>query len=118
MPSPSLGHRRKHANHIALLEQLVADGTVDAITKARSLQDLYRMLLRIPSFGSFLAYQYAIDLNYSPHFPFDEMEFVVAGPRRAKRYREVLHRHPRTRSCRHHPRNDELRRGLPQRRRR
>ena len=80
MPSPSLGHRRKHANHIALLEQLVADGTVDAITKARSLQDLYRMLLRIPSFGSFLAYQYAIDLNYSPHFPFDEMEFVVAGP--------------------------------------
>ncbi len=80
MPSPALGHRRKHANHIALLEQLVADGTVDAATKARSLRDLYQVLLRVPSFGSFLAYQYAIDINYSPHFPFDEMEFVVAGP--------------------------------------
>ena len=80
MPSPALGQRRKHANHLALLEQIIADGTIDAITQARSLRDLYQELLQIPSFGSFLAYQYAIDLNYSPHFPFDEMEFVVAGP--------------------------------------
>ncbi len=80
MPSPALGHRRKHANHVALLEQIIADGTIDAITQAQSLQGLYQKLLQIPSFGSFLAYQYAIDLNYSPHFPFDEMEFVVAGP--------------------------------------
>lgn len=80
MPSPALGHRRKHANHLALLEQIIADGTVDAITEARSLRGLYRALLQISSFGSFLAYQYAVDLNYTPHFPFDEMEFVVAGP--------------------------------------
>lgn len=80
MPSPALGHRRKHANHLALLEQIITDGTIDDITEARSLRDLYWKLLQIPSFGSFLAYQYAIDLNYSSHFPFDEMEFVVAGP--------------------------------------
>jgi len=80
MPSPNLGYSRKHANHMALLKQLVNDGSIDAIAQARSLQGLYRELLRVPSFGPFLAYQYAIDLNYSPHFNFDEMDYVVAGP--------------------------------------
>ncbi|WP_419552881.1 nucleotide kinase domain-containing protein [Candidatus Poriferisodalis sp.] len=80
MPAPQLGYERKHANHIALLEQVLGDGTIEAITRASSLHELYRELLTIPSFGSFLAYQYAVDLNYSRHFEFDEMEFVVAGP--------------------------------------
>ncbi len=80
MPAPQFGHERKHANHMALLEQILADGTIDAIADARSLQALYRELLAVPSFGTFLAYQYAVDLNYSHHFEFDEMEFVVAGP--------------------------------------
>ncbi len=80
MPAPQFGRERKHANHIALLEQILADGTIDAIADAQSLQALYRELLAVPSFGAFLAYQYAVDLNYSRHFEFDEMEFVVAGP--------------------------------------
>ena len=80
MPAPQLGHERKHANHMALLERILGDGTINAITRASSLRDLYGELLAIPSFGSFLAYQYAVDLNYSRHFEFDEMEFVVAGP--------------------------------------
>ena len=33
-----------------------------------------------PSIGSFLAYQYTIDINYSNLTSFDEMEFVVPGP--------------------------------------
>ena len=80
MPVPQFGHERKHANHLALLEKILTDGTIEAITRASSLRDLYKELLAIPSFGSFLAYQYAVDLNYSHHFEFDEMEFVVAGP--------------------------------------
>ena len=80
MPAPQIGHERKHANHVALLERILTDGTIDAITRASSLRELYGELLAIPSFGSFLAYQYAVDLNYSRHFEFDEMEFVVAGP--------------------------------------
>ena len=80
MPAPQFGYERKHANHVALLEQVLADGTIDAIGRASSLRDLYQALLEIPSFGSFLSYQYAVDLNYSRHFDFDEMEFVVAGP--------------------------------------
>jgi hypothetical protein len=30
--------------------------------------------------GDFLAYQYIIDLNYSPLLDFSEMEFIVPGP--------------------------------------
>lgn len=80
MPSPALGHRRKHANHLALLDQLRSNGTFDALLSARSLGELFDRLLNVPSFGPFLAFQYAIDLNYGPDFYFSEMEFVVAGP--------------------------------------
>ena len=80
MPNPQLGYRRKHHNHLALLYGLLKDGSLARLLTARSLEELYVRLLCIVSFGPFLAFQYAIDLNYSPHFNFDEMEFVVAGP--------------------------------------
>ena len=80
MPNPKFGYTRKHHNHLALLENLIRTDKIDAILKARSLKNLYNMLTSIPSFGPFLAYQYAIDLNYSPHFNFDEMDYVVPGP--------------------------------------
>lgn len=38
------------------------------------------MLRAYPGLGPFLAFQYAIDLNYSTLLDFDEDEFVVAGP--------------------------------------
>ena len=80
MPSPQLGNARKHANHLLLLESLLADGTVEELIRARSLAELYSMLARVRSFGPFLAFQFAIDLNYSDLFGFSEMDFVVAGP--------------------------------------
>lgn len=80
MPSPKLGFLRKHHNHLALIDGLIADGTLARLASAASLEELYLNLLRVPSFGAFLAFQYAIDLNYSPHFDFEEMDFVVAGP--------------------------------------
>ena len=80
MPNPRLGYTRKHHNHLALLEELVRTDKIGEILKATSLENLYNQLLSIPSFGPFLAYQYSIDLNYSPYFNFDEMDFVVPGP--------------------------------------
>lgn len=80
MPSPKLGFPRKHHNHLALLDRLLRNGTLRRFCRAASLENLYLELLGVPSFGPFLAFQYAIDLNYSPHFDFDEMDFVVAGP--------------------------------------
>lgn len=80
MPSPRRGHARKHADHLDLLDEVVSTGLMESLLGAKSLAKLFELLLAIPSFGKFLAFQYAIDLNYSPHFDFDEMDFVVPGP--------------------------------------
>ncbi|MDP9332229.1 MAG: putative DNA base hypermodification protein [Actinomycetota bacterium] len=80
MPNPQLGSERKHVNHLALLDTLRVGGRLSWIASAGSLRELYARILSIPSFGPFLAFQYAIDLNYSDLFDFSEMDYVVAGP--------------------------------------
>lgn len=80
MPSPSLGHKRKHENHLALIGRMMDDGLPGQIASARSLDDVFELLLSYPGIGRFLAFQYAIDLNYSALLDFSEEEFVVAGP--------------------------------------
>ena len=80
MPSPNLGHKRKHANHLALLARMIGDGLPGRLMRASSLATVYQMILAYPGLGPFLAFQYAIDLNYSTVIDFDESDFVVAGP--------------------------------------
>lgn len=80
MPSPSLGYTRKHMNHLALLKSMMEDGLPGQLASAQSLRSVYEMILNYSGLGPFLAFQYAIDLNYSNLIDFDEDEFVVAGP--------------------------------------
>jgi hypothetical protein len=80
MPSPQLGHTRKHANHLALLSRMMEDGLPARIERARSLAEVYELIRPYPGLGPFLAYQYAVDLNYSNLIGFSERDFVVAGP--------------------------------------
>ena len=80
MPAPKLGHKRKHSNHLALLSRMMKDGLPDRIQEKPSLHEVYSLLLNYPGIGPFLAFQYAIDLNYSKLLSHDEMDFVVAGP--------------------------------------
>lgn len=80
MPPPRLGEARKHSNHLRLLELMMGSGLVDQVTSAGSLRGVFEVLHSYPGVGDFLAYQYAIDLNYSAVMDHDEMEFVVAGP--------------------------------------
>jgi len=80
IPPPRLGAARKHENHLLLLERMMGDRLADRVVNAERLQDLYTSLLAYPSIGRFLAFQFAIDLNYSALTTFDEDEFVVAGP--------------------------------------
>lgn len=80
MPSPALGYQRKHANHLALLARMIDDGLPGQLTQSPSLAAAYQQILRYPGLGPFLAFQYAIDLNYSTLLGFDEADFVVAGP--------------------------------------
>lgn len=82
MPSAgsTFGHKLKHSNHLALLSKMIKDKLYLKIHNSKSLEEVYKLLLSYPSFGSFLAFQYTIDLNYSELINFSEMDFVVAGP--------------------------------------
>lgn len=80
MPSAGLGHERKHSNHLALLQMMMADGLPGKVSRASDMQRGFELLHSYPSLGDFLAYQYITDVNYSENTGFSEMEFVVAGP--------------------------------------
>lgn len=80
MPSPPFGASRKHRNHLALIQHIMLDGAPQRIATSPSLESVYATLRSYPSLGDFLAYQIAIDLNYSSILHFSEMDFVVAGP--------------------------------------
>ena len=70
----------KHAGHLALTMRMLDAGITDAIIAAGSLEGVYRWLRAWPGVGDFLAYQMAIDLNYSAVIDYDEDEFVMPGP--------------------------------------
>jgi hypothetical protein len=80
IPPPRLGAARKHRNHLRLLELMMDDGLADRVSGAGGLRHLYETLIGYPSIGRFLAFQFAIDLNYTPLTAFDEDDHVVAGP--------------------------------------
>jgi len=80
MPSPKFGFARKHDNHLALLAKMMDDRLPNRIRQKRSLRDVYLSLLDYSGLGSFLAFQFAVDLNYSTLIDFAEESFVVAGP--------------------------------------
>lgn len=82
MPSgvSSFNHSKKHQNNLKLLEYMLKDDLLNKVKECNSLEELYHLLLNYPTLGSFLAFQLAIDINYSPICDFDEMSFVIAGP--------------------------------------
>jgi hypothetical protein len=80
MPAPHFGRERKHSNHLALIARMMADRLPDRLRQAPTLESVYERILVYPGLGPFLAFQYAIDLNYSTLLDFEESAFVVAGP--------------------------------------
>jgi len=82
MPSAGnvFGYKYKHTNHLALLLKMMEDEVYLKITDCKSLEDIYKIIISYPSLGTFLAFQYTIDLNYSVISNFSEMDFIIAGP--------------------------------------
>ena len=80
MPSPSFGHTKKHRNHLALLGHMMDERLPARVIAARKLEQVYQLLREQNGLGAFLAFQFAIDLNYSGMLNHDEADFVVAGP--------------------------------------
>lgn len=74
------GYSKKHRNHLKLIEYMFNDGFAEKVSNSTSLENLFCLLKQYPTIGNFLAYQYAIDINYSEVVNFDEMDFVFPGP--------------------------------------
>ena len=70
----------KHEKWLEMVKTEMLDGKVlDKIIKAKSFEEVYKLLRECSFIGDFLAYQYAIDFNYSPVINFSEDSFVKAG---------------------------------------
>lgn len=90
-PTRAYGYDRKHLNHLALVREMVGPGQlVQAVEHAHSLKAVYSALATFPLIGPFMAYQLAIDLNYSPLLDFSEDEFTVPGPGAERGIRKVF----------------------------
>lgn len=76
----NFGHDMKHQNHLKLLDFMFNDNLSEKVEACNTLEELFYVLKKYPTIGDFLAYQYAIDINYSSLINFDEMEFVFPGP--------------------------------------
>ncbi len=70
----------KHRGHLRLIEHIIGDGFPPRLRATRDLGEVFGLLKSYPSLGDFLAFQLAIDLNYSELTDHDEADFVVAGP--------------------------------------
>jgi len=90
IPSPPFAFARKHRNHLALLEHVMTGDTAGALVRARTLKELYQLLVQLPGLGPFLAFQLAVDLGYASPWAVDESEFVVAGPGAASGIRKCF----------------------------
>ncbi|HEX8277194.1 MAG TPA: nucleotide kinase domain-containing protein, partial [Segetibacter sp.] len=73
-------YARKHEKWLRMVEkELLLGNGFERIVEAKSLEEVYKILLQCSFIGEFLAFQYAIDFNYSSVINFDENSFVKAG---------------------------------------
>lgn len=76
----TFGYNRKFENHLKLIELMLKEQLPEQILNAQTLEQVFELLKSYPTIGNFLAFQFAIDLNYSQNLTFSEMDFVVPGP--------------------------------------
>ncbi len=76
----AFGFEKKHQNHLKLIEKMINEQVPQQLQLCGSMESAYKLLLKYPTIGEFLAYQYVTDINYGPLTDFNEGEFVKAGP--------------------------------------
>lgn len=70
----------KHEKWLDMIKrEIIGQSILKKIIDANSLKDVYELLRDCSFIGDFLAYQYAIDMNYSSVIDFNENSFVKAG---------------------------------------
>lgn len=77
----AFGFDEKHRNHVGLFKHMFLEkACAERILQAPSLEDVVGLLQSFPLLGPFMAYQTAIDLNYSDLLNFSENDYTQAGP--------------------------------------
>lgn len=74
------GDGTKHRGHLYLIRTALTGSLAGDLDGSTSLGEVFALLKQLPSLGDFLAFQFAIDLNYATLIDFPEDSFVVAGP--------------------------------------
>lgn len=77
----AFGFDEKHRNHVALFKHMFLEqACAERVLQAPSLKAVVELLQSFPLMGPFMAYQTAIDLNYSELIDFSENDYTQAGP--------------------------------------
>jgi hypothetical protein len=77
----AFGFDEKHRNHVALFKHMFLEkACAERALQAPSLEAVVELLQSFPLMGPFMAYQTAIDLNYSELLDFSENDYTQAGP--------------------------------------
>ncbi|RWE79583.1 nucleotide kinase domain-containing protein [Mesorhizobium sp.] len=77
----AFGFDEKHRNHVALFKHMFLEhACAERVLQAPSLEGVVELLQGFPLMGPFMAYQTAIDLNYSELLDFSEDDYTQAGP--------------------------------------
>ena len=77
----AFGFDEKHRNHVALFRHMFIDNEcADRVLEAPTLKAAVNLLQSFPLMGPFMAYQTAIDINYSDLINFNENDYTQAGP--------------------------------------
>jgi hypothetical protein len=84
MPCPAAygkpGIVLKHQMHLDIIQTMIGDGLATKMQDAGSLEEAYKLVRSYKMLGDFMAYQFTIDFNYSPHLNYNENDFIVPGP--------------------------------------
>ena len=77
----AFGFDEKHRNHVALFKHMFLEqACAERVLQLPSLEAVVGLLQSFPLMGPFMAYQIAIDLNYSDLIDFSENDYTQAGP--------------------------------------
>ena len=77
----AFGFDEKYRNHVGLFKRMFIEQDLDrSIAVANSMEQVVKALQGFPLMGPFMAYQTAIDLNYSELVDFSENNYTQAGP--------------------------------------
>lgn len=85
------GYDRKHDNHLKLLEKMfIEDKLASKIIKCKTMTEGFKLLVKYPLIGNFMAYQLVTDINYSMAVDWQENEFTIAGPGAVRGIKKVF----------------------------